>query len=704
MRPKAYTILLLFCLLSGLVFPFTASNYFYGSEDEVTVTSEDFTLAGDDYSIIYFDGEPTFLLKNGQVVENQSGISQPIYDHYITNYYPSEEEISELRGLVLAYNVSRNDGYDFKEKEEYICRGILFTDKRIDMYIDGKMQKLWCHDNASCDLNAKLLFQAYHEYTGWNSFEPALIPLEAFSYASYGTDFILENMTYKLDNMDEDSVVETLTYIEDSVPTLRDYLEDIEGTIFRLPRMDDEEDKDDCYLRCYALCPSLDLNETILTQLADKADELSDNIGPLAEHGDTTSLIHDNTAARLSYYESTTTADEYNLQFSPIEKKGLEVEQQAEEVNSLVVNTSFAIKLDRLSELRTQIRSKIDGLDFEGLDSDITQYTALVETVENASDTIYAVYNESFIAKNDAEKVLFEVGTRDLGPVEKERLDELKTEIAELDEEFGAGLTPAQYESLEENYTRIGNEATALLGSTEAGGVSKAMVYFRGFARKLNGGLAEFAETTNITEVEKIPENQYFTFGGFSFFVFLSFSAMLLLLFLYLVKAHGYSRIKYVIITGFALGLISVALFAGFLYVFMQKTSTDATMDEFLVDFTDRETVALVVDARTSSEAEKTAMSSCADSIAISIEDSNKTVYMYYLESGDACRKIVGTSEYDMDEEDCLSEIGEMDSAIYLNPSETIDEPALYTTYFSKAEIYATSDYYSICPLSAVFE
>lgn len=700
MRPHWNAFLAVLFLLCGLAFPITYSDYFYSTETDVTVTTEDFTFDGSDYSIVYFDGEPTFLVKDDEIVDDPSAISDAIYNYYIENYYPSEEDIAELKSLVDDYNASRNDGYDWKNQEEFACRGVLLTDKRIEMY--GEL--LWCHDEESCEINAKLLYQAYHEYTGWNSFDDARVPLKEFAYASYGTDDILVNMSEGLDTMDENTVVDTLQYIEDSIPTLRDYIEDIEGTIFRMPRMDDPEDRDDCYLYCYGMCPSLDLDETILDELEDKAGELLGDLGPLAAHSETASSIHENTMARLDYYETSEIAEDYDYLFSPHERRGLEVEEYAEEVSSLVSNTSFSMKLDSFIELRVDIRDKIDSKEFDGLDEDIADYRNLTDDVKEDADVLYEVYNKSLISKNSAERILFEIGTKDLGPVETERYNELREEIQMLGEEFGNGLTPAKYEELEDDYSQITNDALALLGGSESDSFSKAMVYFRGFAGKVNGGIADLASSTNITEVEEIPENRYVTFGGFSLLVFLSFSSILFLVFLYLIKVHNYSKIKYVVLIAFVLGIIFIALFSGFLYVFMQKTSMDATMDEFLVDFNDRETVAVVVDSTLATDAERNAMSSCADGMAESMGENNKTVTIYYFEAGGSCKKVEDSDESTMSEDDCRAEIENLDSAIYLNPSETIESPRLYSTYFSKAEIYATSNYYNACPLSAIFE
>ena len=704
MRPRLIMVLAALCVLSGLVFPFTASNYFYGTETDVTVTSEDFTMDGDDYSLIYFDGEPTFLLKDGEIVTDKTALETKVYDYYIHEYYPSEEEVNKLKNLTLEYNRSRNDGYDWKNKEEGICREIMFTDQRIDMYIDGEMQKLWCHDEASCELNALLLFQAYHDYTGWGSYEQALVPLEEFAYASYGTDFILANISNKLDNMSEDNVVEVMEYIDDSIPQLVDYAEDIESTIFRTPRMDDEADRDDCYLKCYGLCPSLDLDETILEELDNKAEEVYGDLGPLAAYENTSKSLYDNTHARLAYYANATTAASYSAQFSPYEKDGLEVEEFARNVTKLVSNTSFSLKVDRLSELRGQINSDIADNDFDSLDEDIGEYKLLVKDVREDANGLYQIYNETFIAKISAEKVLFELGTRDLDPVGVENYEELKDKMADLDDEFETTSSPSGYEDLTANYSALAGDAAAIIISSKSGGASTAIVYFRGFARNVNEGIANFAESTEITEVEEIPENQYTTMGVFSIIVFICLSALIFLVFLFMLKSVAHSGLKYILITGFGLAIVLLALFSSFLYVFMYKTSTDATMDEFLADFSGREDVAVVVELGLATSAEESVMKTCAKSMANSMEDNNKSVTVYYMTSGGGCKKVIGSGESTMNEADCLDAIDAADSAVYLNPSETIDAPVLQTTYLSKAEIYATSDYYASCPLSTVFK
>ncbi len=700
MRPRMYAVLLIFFLLPGIVFSFTPSKYIYGSEGNVTVTYEDFILNSTNYSLVYFDGTETFLLKEGEPLNDSSEISQILYDYYKEKYYPTDEEIEELRLLIERYNASRNDGYDWKNKEEYACRVVLFTDGRIEMY----GEPLWCHDDESCDINAKLLYQAYHEAVGWRSYEVALQPLKDFSYASFGTDAILANITEKLDSLDPGSAVNAFDYISESIPTLRDYLEDIESTIYRTPRLNDTEDREDCQLRCYALCPSFDLDERALDEIEDKVEELTESMGPFEEYAATASGIYNRTLTRFGYYYNTTTSSHYNSLFSPLEETGIQVEEDGDYIASIVTNTSFMLKLENFKNLRSTIREKIDTNDFAGLDADIENYREELNDIRNASDSMYLRYNETLDAKNTAGIILFEVGTKDLGAIELEKLEELKNRTAQLDEEFTSGLTAAELDGLEENYSQVADEALQLLASSESSSTSKAITYFRGLARKINDGIAQFAESTNITNAAEIPENQYTTLGSFSLLVFLSFASILLLFFLYPFAVHKYTRIRYVVLAAFVLGVVIVGLFAGFLFVFMQKTSTDATMDEFLVDLDKRENIAIVVDAKLLTQEEEDVISGCAAEVAAAMRENNKTVTIYYLESAGSCTESGEDGDSDRTEEACLSAIEEADSVIYLNPSNTIESPKLYTTYLSRAEIYGTSDYYLTCPLSAVFK
>jgi len=144
--PKTLVCLL---LLVGLVTAFNVTDYLYPTEGNVTVSYDNFTLDGDNYSIVALAGEHAFLLKEDEPVTNQSEIESVIYSYYLKMYYPSEEDIQELKDLVERFNDSRNDGYDWPNKEEYLCRDdILLSNGKITSF----GETLVCRDDESLSL------------------------------------------------------------------------------------------------------------------------------------------------------------------------------------------------------------------------------------------------------------------------------------------------------------------------------------------------------------------------------------------------------------------------------------------------------------------------------------------------------------------------------------------------------------------------
>ncbi|MEM4330290.1 MAG: hypothetical protein QXY64_03965, partial [Candidatus Bilamarchaeaceae archaeon] len=169
MRPYS---LLMFLVLIGFVFSFSVSDYFYNGEDTNSVIYKNFTRASDDYSIVYINNSETFLLKKGEILRNKEEIEEVLEWYYKKEFYPSDSDISQIKELIATYDKSRNDGYEtYKNQEEYACRQALFTDKKIEISINNTPQKLWCHDDESCKINAMLLYSYGHEQFHWSSYE-----------------------------------------------------------------------------------------------------------------------------------------------------------------------------------------------------------------------------------------------------------------------------------------------------------------------------------------------------------------------------------------------------------------------------------------------------------------------------------------------------------------------------------------------------
>jgi hypothetical protein len=163
--------------------------------------------------------------------------------------------------------------------------------------------------------------------------------------------------------------------------------------------------------------------------------------------------------------------------------------------------------------------------------------------------------------------------------------------------------------------------------------------------------------------------------------------------------AHRGTQLRYVIAAGFVVLTIFIALFSAFLFFYMDKAASEATMDEFIDDFGDRDNIALVGRVELATSEEEEAIKNCIGSISATLTGQNKTVDVYYFEPGNICEK--NGARFDGN---CDENIDEHESVIVLNPSLTTEAPVLSATYISKAEIKATKEYYKTCPLALMFE
>ncbi|MFH1222200.1 MAG: hypothetical protein V1492_03890 [Candidatus Micrarchaeota archaeon] len=686
-------------IILGLVFSFVPANYFYASEGNVSVTYKNFTLDGKSYSVVYFNSVETFLLKNGELVNDSSESSSVMRKFYLAQNYPSDAELQELRDMVAAYDVSRNNGYGtFKNQEEDSCNKALFNDQRIEVYINGKKQMLWCHDNESCDMQSKLLYQAYHEATGWGSPTQIYQPLVDFSTASFGTEYILNNMTYMLNNATPDNIVATVDYMKTNIPKLKTYASKIESTIFRYPRLNDSADVRACKGVCYGICPSLELDTTILDALLPKLDTLSVKIQPLVNYQDNSAAVGTRTHERVLYYQNTETTKRYDATFAPLEKKGQIVEKEAAAGYKLIANTSVMMKADEMQALRTSIRSRINAANFTGLDGDIDQYESMTNDLQKKTDGLFLLYNETTEAKMNANYYIFQLGTRDLSGGDLDGYNALKTRIEALNADFIDGMAPEKAAELKDNYTTATTDGAALLKTVSNSPIATATTPFRTFAMKMNQGLENIVAATKLADANAIPENRYAALGGFSLLVFVSFGAIVFLVFLGLIGIQKTRQIKYVLGAAFIIIMLFVGIFSGLLFFFMDKTAFDATMDEFLYDFSSKNKVAVVADLSLATDAESKGINECASSLSDVIKEKNKTVDVYAL-TASGC-----TKNGDEFSGDCKVALTAYDSVITLGPSTTIEKPELKTIFFSSADIKASTDYYNACPIATMFK
>ncbi|MBU0532670.1 hypothetical protein KKB44_04205 [Candidatus Micrarchaeota archaeon] len=695
---KAATFVLLLVALSSA---FNVEDTFYSYEENVTVSYTNFTSNGNQYSIISLDGNEVFLLENGTPLLNQAEISSIISNYYLNAYYPSEDEIQELRDLLDAYNASRNDGQKFVGKEEYVCREVLFIDGRVK----AGTKDIYCRnedDEELCESAAMLMYQFLSAVSGVppvSSPEFLLDPIQEFGFASYGTDEVLDTIDEKFDDAENDKskMLGALQYTQTSITTLENNLADLEGSLFGWT-----ENKL-CDSDHWCLCPDIDLNDSVLDDIDEHSADLIEKMGPYDIYEEVATNIYTESTERMAYMETEKQAQEYLSKLESLNETATEVITLGEEADTRVSNISLSQKLSRLKTLHMAIPDEITNKDFETTADDLDEYEILIANVNEAAISIITIYNGTRDAKNSADALIVLLETKELDPISMESLDILENKSSDLDAEFRDGLTTEELKDLEIEYINLGEEAQQLLSVESHAPTNRVLLLFRGFARNVNTGIANFAATTEVIDPSEIPQNSLFTLGLFSALVFLSLSSITLLLFLYVVATTQFSipQTSHVLASAFLSILILLLGFSAFMYLFLGKTSTDATLPEFLAEFESKNSTAIMIDLRNSSYSDGVVMNTCASSLAATLENQNKSLTIYKL-TNSGCTQI-GATNTTLNTTTCFENLDAAESSFLLEYSPTNEPPQFSIIYNNKAEIKANNDYYDSCPLVALF-
>ncbi|MFH1393662.1 MAG: hypothetical protein ABII71_00930 [Candidatus Micrarchaeota archaeon] len=701
LSPSKSVLALLFMFGLALA-SFDISDYLYDDETVDSVSYEDFTYLGNNYRIVSLAGEDIFLLRNGEIMADSAEVEDVIYEYYLDTYYPSDSEVAEMRRLLEDYNRSRNDGQKFIGREEYTCRGVLFIDGRVKYGTEPIVCRTEA-DDLLCQYAGKLMWQYLTSVTGVPpvaSWEDLYEPIKEFGLSSHSADVIFETAFSKLDSAEDDRgrMYDALSYIHGAIPDLEEHIEVMETNMFGWTP------EKSCDSTHWCMCPDLDLNDSILEDVEDKASDLMDKMGPFANYRGVSGELGNNTADRIAFAAGERSAGTYGEQFAALQVAGQNAIALGRRAVSHTTNPTLASKLDTLESLEATIPANIDSREFSAMASDLEDYARLTGEVQSLSASSLSVYNNTLEEKNNADTLLLVLETRELDPFSATELDKLKNDSFDLDAKFREGLTADEWGALADEYRNVSSRATTLLQDQEESPVYNAFLLFRGFARKMNVGIADFVTATDLATPAEVPDNKYLAFGGFSLLVLLSFGAIMLIAFLSVLvfKRLHLSRKRYVLMAAFVGGMGILVLFSGLLFTYMEKTCSDSSVEEYLVDFESRDSTALVIDMRSVTFNENP-MIDCANSLASTFSSQNKSVTVYELRAGTCDKRVFGDTAYPMGIYSCMDEASGMGSMFVLNYSNVVEEPHFSTIYFNKAEISGNTAYYDSCPLTALF-
>jgi len=704
-------ILLFLMVIASFSFcaAFEPSEYLYSSESASSITYSNFTINGTGYSLVKIGGKESFLVSGGVLINDSAKITQVMKEYYIKTYYPSSGELTNLKDLVKAYNTSRNNGElkPYPGKEEYTCREIIFVDGRVK---NGNTPIVCKPDADLCNYSAILLFQYL---SAQNSIPPlgspsAFLPLiQDFSFSSYYTDYIISNMTKRLNSSDEYAMFDNIKYVKNQVPALKSNLTKIEGTKFGMVYKESSKvwNTD---INHWGYCPPLDLNDSLLDKIDSAAGTILSKMGPFANYSTVASSITSDTAARLKYRSEMTNVSYYSAIYNPLAAPAADVIAFGEYSSSRVSNSTLAADLASLKSLHTKINKSIQSKNFSSIEEDLKDYPVLIISVNTTAHDAFVSYNESMEAKNSADSLIFILETKELDPLARIEADKLKNSTLTLDASFVDGLTPENYTIFTEAYGNVSSQALSILRKSRESPGSMMVLSFRSFARKVNSGIVSFMHSSGM-DVNEVPQKKTLTFGGFSLIALLTLGAICTLSFLVVVTRIGNvmkKSFKYVLVALFLLAMLSLTAFSAFLFIYLDRTSFDANIEEFLADLGQMKSVAVVVDMDNAPYGSKESMSSCGALVASQLLGDNRSSTLYVLDPT-GCTQVSfhkgGNTTTSPALSNCIDSASQAETRITLNYSSTLERPKFSSLYTSSADIAADASYYRSCPLAGIF-
>lgn len=678
-------------LVSMLFSAFNPSEFLYADESPASIVYENFTHLGSQYSIVKISGQPVFLLSNGTLINDSAIIDSIITPYYREQYYLTDSELEELRNLISLYNISRNDGTIFRDKEEYVCREGLFLNG-----ITYGNERVTCATEEGCKKLSMIIYNApFAEGIRRNfAIETFVGFMMEFSSATFGNDALLVQDYQLLLDLSPSNARTSIQAIKESIPSINENSATIESSIFRTPRRNDDADRAKCINEnCLGLCPDLDMNETYMSNLDSKLDTYLSRFTVVSDFTQVSGLLIENLNARIIYVTEGKEAARLTQIFEPVRRRATEVLSQAKITQSHVKNTKFSNDISLLESKLVKINQSIQERSFDTVLEDIEDSDSFTQTLLSQSDSLEMTYSSSLAAKDDADAALFLLEIRDISDESQNRFVNIRSNISTLNARFASGLPDGEYVLFRDSYLLAFKEATALLEEERSKPMAATISKVRGFSRRVNHGLENFLILTDTEDLPDTVDSKIF-FGSFAIINFVSFTSLTVLMFLMIYRVFRPNRVFLSII--FALLSVAILILSGVLFIYTEKTANNAELDEFLDEVSRSNITTVFVDTRGADSPQ--VMLDCANRVATGLGNKNITVHLFSITQNECTdiRTAAPSKECNTFAKDTTS--------IFMNYSQVYHKPTFKTVFQPHAYISGNTMNYKFCSLGLVLE
>ncbi len=675
----------------GILFPLSLSEYLFVGE--ANVESEEFDALGSHYEIVSIEGVESLLIKNEQIVEDQSEIEDALQEYYVKHYYPSTPQINNISSILALYHESRENGDMWTNVEEEECRMALFLDAGLfSCTNDSEVRPTtWAEARGNdCYMLASVICEEYGEYLGCSDPWDILPLVKDFAFSSNGMNEIDNRTTTNLASVTEDNIYDVFLQLQEDIDSMKEYEEKLENTIFRVPIGGAEE----CGT-CLGICPPIIISEEYLESAEEQVDELLPQMEYIGEYKQVAAGIYASTMERKGYYSVNLLRAYYASLFSPEKQRAIELIADADEVLELVSDDKVLSNSQRAGELLLEIGGKLNDSDFGIINTSRSELNAKLNVLEEEIAFSWEVYENASEAKEIADSLFFTLETKSLSDEDLAEFSFLKSEKRTQDRSFVDGLSPEKYLQMTEKYLELSAGASEML---QRGETTEVVVdTFKGAGMKTNSGLSDLVTTMiplQRTEREELSGYAPLLVSSLSFFS-LSSLAIFLLVFVSAIFA-GIFRNKLVLLGGILIlgcSLLFAGIISGGIFFVLSSSSTDASFTDFQSSVLSSSQVSIMVNSNEAPAGAASSMMECAQELASELEGREVIIYEK-LDGSCLINNSITLAE-------CYNTIDE--PIIVLAYSTEGEVPQFSTGFVYKGTFYGDEEYFSQCQLAKGF-
>ena len=691
MGMKALLAFILLCSALGFA-EFSVTPYLYSAEKSAAVDTVSFQASSGASARLYkINGEDSLLVVDDKLVSDKAVISSIISEYYMAAFYPSNDDLSELKGFADSFNKSRNYMTRYGPAEKMCWEGGTFLAYKP------------CDTYQTCVQTAQLVCTI----TGAEGCLMDVLATYILDY-SQGVDK-LNNAYTKFysgyNNAGPAKISGSLIIMDEAFDAMKVAADAVSKSKLRFPETGSCMD-------CIGVCPEAHFDYNSITQGKAKVSALKSKTAPFALMEQTVERIYISTDERTKYRLGEEKAAIFAPKYESLKTRFGGLKAQAVEAKSLVSDSNFVLSADSFISKSDTLEQKIERREFDGFDALLSGYESSARALSAVINNSTASYRKAMEAQDSAVDQLIQAqwGVNRLSKASIDTYNSLVERKNKLDANIKPPMPSPQYDSLVSDYAKLSTDAKAYVSASAS---------LEGSVFGIGNAIGRTSVDGAMTMASSMAPISFKTRQSYAKYVpplvlaaiDMAVLAIGLLLFVGIFYYfHGFFKSR-LAISGWVLSLLGFMFLlligsVGF-YSIVLSTEKFSTFTDFVGTVKSSGSVAVIVEQGSGSSSAFEAMKACAGQIESQLAPSGKKVLKYYI-TGTKCTSIIpklganNTTVYetkaDLAAENCLDSLPDI-PVFDLQYSAASQAPTFTTVVTKQAIFKGSEEYYSKKPM-----